>query len=427
MGSYKLSTSNDERCLACPENSWSSISGATSCQCMGGYYRENESDLSSNCIAIRRIDSSSLQVTLVTEERVNISIPTLTTATSNVQIDLRCFICSPHNYGFYYRDECDKSCFVASSGPNWLTIVNKTGARSRIKIEIKQLLNSKELSRSVVYVGLNEKPLIDGDVISEPKETEPKNLLVKSLKLPKVINHRSKPTTCLNLSINLNQQLNSIFLQHDLIEKVRSNRLAKFDIYTLMVSNDYHLIPVGNNEPPTTKSYQRLETADYSLDLLKSLILNSTASYSFLLCNSIDEIEKVRIELGFRRNAVDLGEDVVVVAEENDRFDIYSIEGKLFDMCVKNPLNSKFVRQFGDLHLFDYSNSNHSASLMASLKNSLSERSLNPNGSSSSDVASSNFKIHFLLPITLSFLLVTAIILLALFVRRFEFLSYRNF
>jgi hypothetical protein len=48
-GFYKDITSNEIKCSPCPTNSWSSKPGATQCDCLSDFYRENESTLSQGC------------------------------------------------------------------------------------------------------------------------------------------------------------------------------------------------------------------------------------------------------------------------------------------------------------------------------------------------------------------------------------------
>lgn len=422
--------------MPCPANSWSSVHAATSCQCLSGHYRENESDLSSPCVAVQRIDSSRIEVTFINEEKVNISI--VDSIESNVRVELKCFSCAPTVLGqsasvrVYGRDEaeaCDQSCFISSSSNNWLVLFGKrsNNVRSRIKLFVRQEINGRELAKSFVYLSLNER-LAEQRLTCEAKEVEvdaiispSKSLLFKSLGvIPKVIHHR-KSTTCLNVSLDLAYQINSLFGQHDLMSKIRAGRLHKFNVYGLLVSSDYHLIPAGVNgfglevesslpmatTATSSKSYQLLDLGHQFLatETIKELVLNGSV-YSFLLCSHLEEIERVRIELKFRPSD---DQD-----KSDDRLDVFSIDIKLFELCFKNGLNSKLIRQFGDGFL---DVANHS---IMSLKNPLSERSLN---GAADAAAGSNLKVHVLLPITLSFLFVTAVILLTLFVRRYVSLN----
>lgn len=459
--------------MVCPTNSWSSGHGATMCQCLGGYYRENESDLSSACRPVPRIDASRLDVYYVNEDKVNISLvppSTIDSTGSNVRVELKCFSCSSRGY---FRDECDQSCFISSSTSMWLVILNNNNNHknsnlqqpTRVKIQIRQELNGRELARSAVYLTLAEKPALNERVTCEAKDVMSMadmmttSLLFKSLGLvspPKIMNHHrlvkspspsssSSSVTCLNISLDLSHQLAALYpniQQHNLIEKVRTGRLVKFNAYALLAVNDYHLIPAvssvgastgGSNgyafDPSlpmatTAASNKHFERLDLSVqqtasspDTLKNLILNTNgvgSVYSLLVCNNLDDIERVRLELRFSR-----GDRASTTTTSNgsnnnnndavggDMLDVYAIDLKLLDVCLKNGA-LKLMRQYDD-----HSSSASSSSLIHSLKNSLSD-----NQSSSTVSASSHFKVHVLLPITLSFLFVTAVILLALFVRR---------
>jgi hypothetical protein len=49
IGYYKSISSNEIKCSICPENSWSSQPGAEKCECLIDFYRENESNVTSEC------------------------------------------------------------------------------------------------------------------------------------------------------------------------------------------------------------------------------------------------------------------------------------------------------------------------------------------------------------------------------------------
>lgn len=124
IGTYKLSTSNDDRCITCPHNSWSNGPGSTNCQCLSNHYRENESDLPSSCMPIHKIGSNHLEIAFINEEKLNISInrAALGLSQSNIKTELKCYSCISRSYSFYYRDECDQSCFISSSSSNWYVL-----------------------------------------------------------------------------------------------------------------------------------------------------------------------------------------------------------------------------------------------------------------------------------------------------------------
>lgn len=309
-----------------------------------------------------------------------------------------------------------------------MVILNKSSnsKNNKIKLVAKQDLNGHELSKSTIYLSLNEQEKqIDALAALNPKEKilcefkeaeldsmNTNTLLFKALGvMPKPTQHRIK-STCFNISINFPHELASLFSQHDLIEKIRANRLISFNIYAFVVSSDYHLIPASAGEHQiqndlykkqlnSNKNYVKLDGIE-SNEHLKNLILNGSF-YSFLVCNNLDEIEKLKIELRFKCDE-SLGDQV------DDKLEVYLIDLKMFDLCFKNTMNSKLIRQYGS-GIDSFSGGNQS---LMSLKNSLSERSLNSNNGSST----SNFKVHVLLPITLSFLLVMIFIMFALFIRR---------
>ena len=50
IGKYKPEISNQQECLTCPDNSWSSNLASNSCTCLDGYYRINTQNTNTSCI-----------------------------------------------------------------------------------------------------------------------------------------------------------------------------------------------------------------------------------------------------------------------------------------------------------------------------------------------------------------------------------------
>lgn len=366
-------------------------------------------------LAIPKLDSSHLDLTHINEDHVNMSInrASLGLSNSNIRLTIECFTCSANEYSTSRREQCDQACSTVSSANGWMVMTNKHTVRNvKVKLIIRQQLPGKELARTILYLNLNQ----------EVKQLDT-NVHVRC-----ELNENERKSRCLNVSINLQHELTSLFgSEQQLANKLKSNADVRIDIYALVINNDYHLIPVGNDPSAVqpARHFVKLDPIE-SMDTLRAILFNNSV-YSLLICNSPYELDKLKFEFTFREHIysdVDSGEQLFdELARTNNLFtnknfnlnklDSYTIDVKLFQLCLMNSLNDKLIKKFFG---FNYNSELNNQTLM-SLKNSLSERSINPNGADS-NLNGSNFKTHVLLPVLLSFCFVTFFILFAVFIRR---------
>jgi hypothetical protein len=115
MGFYKHTTSNEIKCMPCPDNSWSSKLGADKCECQNGYFRESELDATTDCKPIKEITATNLNIVYVDDEKINISISRLNLdLSSNIRIDLQCFECILGG-----SDCISNNCIIDRSSNDW--------------------------------------------------------------------------------------------------------------------------------------------------------------------------------------------------------------------------------------------------------------------------------------------------------------------
>lgn len=445
-GFYK-STMSNERCLPCPENSWSSRSASTKCECVTNFYRQTDTDIQSQCHQIQEIAAHNLNIDFLTEDKMNISLDRVSLDLDrSIQTEFKCFQCGSSRTQ-QFKDDCDTNCLVNGISNDWIAVSNRFSLtsndggvssppippqQSRFKLLIRQRIRDKELIRSTVFIHLNQikhktntaaaanKESIQTSVQCQPIDSthiKPKNRL-NYLK-------QDTPTTstCWNVSLLLDSAFNT---SNHLIQKIKSSHLftAKFYATTSLSSpvstsapngNDYYtLIPASN--APRVESMTKLSGIDVME--IKTAILTKSM-YSVFVCN-LNEMNRLRVELSFRNrfDPSSLKSDVNFFDWKS--YEIYTVDVRLSDWCDLGQMS------------FDSKYAPIDWSLIKTLKDSATER-----GSSSSSAAhitnsqanfnenndsarSNSLRFNVFLPVLLSFFFVLFFILTAVIIRRYR-------
>jgi len=180
---------------------------------------------------------------------------------------------------------------------------------------------------------------------------------------------------CANLSLNLKSELTRFHSHLNIFEL----NIAQLNIFAIFKDlNRYHL-PIAE---PVKSKFVHLRTIDSKS--LKDLIHNNS-EITLLVCNLIN-VELVRLEL----------------STVGKTFDVFTIEFSLLEHCP--PIDTFF-------HLQNSNNNHYTTSLQQQKVLLEGEKS---------ESSTSSLKVHVLLPIVLSFFIVTMVIFLAIFFRRFH-------
>jgi hypothetical protein len=432
---------SNEKCLPCPENSWSSRLGSNRCECLTNYYRENELDILSACHEIQEIGAHNLNIEFIADDKFNITLDRENLDLSkSIQTEFKCFQCAATaSKSSQFRDECELNCFVTNIANDWIVVSNRAGAvQSKLKLLIRQRLNDRELIRSTVFIYLNQEkhsnlaaigtvsPVTskNGKAVSmilNDQKTSTKNIICD--KLSKSDSHKlnvnylkkNSHGQCLNISVNLAAELNSLFTRQDLINKIKTTHIFQTRVYAILANNDYQLLPLSSNYHLNTNLNNQNEifvklNPINSIDI-KNFILNGS-HYPILACN-LNEADKLKIEFSFR-NKFDTSASSSATnnGQINDwrLFDIYTIEVKLNEVCnfAKEPAADGLNNYPLDL-----------LTLM-SLSNNPNPLSLGANSGSMKNDNQNSLKFNVFLPVLLSFIFVLFFILTAVFIRRYR-------
>ena len=138
----------------------------------------------------------------------------------NIQTEIKCYMCNSNNNNnnmlfSNLKEECDSNCFISSFSNDWITVLHKNFNKYlKMKLVIKQKLFDKELTKSLVYVNLNQAKHIEipNQLNNNPTSTNNINAK-KSIQCElnqnnnnNDLNLNTNNKLCLNMSINLNSE-----------------------------------------------------------------------------------------------------------------------------------------------------------------------------------------------------------------------------
>jgi len=286
-----------------------------------------------------------------------------------------------------------------------IVIINKnTEINLRIKLVISQNTKEKALVKSNLFINLNQAkhsynkkqtfssiPQLNQDF---HKLSAIHCEIIQNLDFP--VNSNSP--ICSNISIDFITELERIYSKYNLIERIKLADHVQLKIYALFTnSNHYQLIKNENSQ--IKSSFIQLRLVE-NLNLKHIVSSKNNSIIPLLLCN-LYEIDTVKLEISFELNPIsnvnDNYEDESVNISINDEeinsnsLDLFAIEVKLSNNCVKKEDSSQFQRDFIDTN----------TQKMENIQSS-----------------SSNYKVHIVLPIVLSFFLVSMVIIVTVFLRR---------
>jgi hypothetical protein len=117
IGYFKNLASNEQKCLPCPQKSWSFVDGAERCECLSEFYRENENDLDIECRSVNPIRIKNIDLVFLDEEKLNISINRNSLEmNSAIKTEIKCLVC---NKSILVKEECEKNCLISSFSNDW--------------------------------------------------------------------------------------------------------------------------------------------------------------------------------------------------------------------------------------------------------------------------------------------------------------------
>lgn len=367
MGYYKSSTSNNNKCLKCPANSWSFRSGQMKCKCQHRFYRETDQDYSSDCKPTRQISSKDLMFKFTNQDRLNVSLNSLDTLSKTINIELKC-----------NNQLCRKN--LVNNTNTWLLLDNMIKPKfyaQKYQFKIIQKLSDKFLTESVINFNLNQ------------AKHENKNMIYNNGIKCEIFQNNffdiHKPTTlCSNISINLNTELDKFYPHLNIMDL----KQVTLNIHALFKNRNYRLIPSSYEEKSSGSNFINLRTIDTRG--VKELVRNRTA-LSMLVCNLLD-IEYIKLEMSIVSGSLDL----------------FTVDFRPVDHCqgIKDYLNNRnqlFTTKF-----------HQKASSIKKLK------------TPDDNHEESSFKVHVILPIILSFFMVTLLIFIAVFFRKSHLASFKE-
>jgi hypothetical protein len=442
---------------------------------MSNYYRENELDILSSCREIQQIGAHNLNLEFTADDRLNITVDRerLGLATA-IQTEFKCFQCpaaaltaasaAAQQKLSQFRDECEVNCFVASSSNDYIVVAASRSTASsvaqsaKLKLLIRQRLNDRELTRSTVFVYLNQErhsavnanpaAKVNGMSISilndKTRTSGVKSVLCERLsKIEGQSGRRESPPTstisflnknggggqCMNVSVNLAAELTALFAKHDLVNKIKSTHMFQARVYALLANNDYQLLPgngfqqssgINMNSNNQNEQIVKLNPVD-SMEI-KNFIFNAS-HYPILVCN-VNEGDRLKIELSFR-NKFDTTaslSDASATASLNDwrSFEVYTIDVRLNEVCnfARDGMSSN-ADGLGNypldlLTLMSLGNNPNPLSLGATSGN------IKSGEGNAAAAAAASLKFNVFLPVLLSFVFVLFFILTAVFIRRYR-------
>ena len=197
---------------------------------------------------------------------------------------------------------------------------------------------------------------------------------------------------CLNMTINLNSEIERLFPDRDLVNKIRKSDYFHLNIYAAILNNDYQIF--SNNSYQLKSNYAQVNLLD-KINVEKILINNW--NQPILFCN-LYEIESLKLEFSLKKSSTDSDSSF-----ESNKIEVFTIEVKVFNSCSRKDTSKASQYTFNQAYLpSTYENSRQN-------ENRLGNES------------QTSLKVHVILPILLSFFFVTFIILIAIFFRRFRF------
>lgn len=254
------------------------------------------------------------------------------------------------------------------------------------------MINDKLLASTNVFVYLKQARHSNLKKLPEFPTNSIKNKESLSCEVYTNLDMSSNRLYCLNMTINLNSEIERLFPDRDLVNKIRKSDYFHLNIYASILNNDYQIF--SNNSYQSKSNYAQVNLLD-KINVEKILINNW--NQPILFCN-LYEIERLNLEFSLKKSSTDSDSSF-----ESNKIEVFTIEVKVFNSCSRKDTSKASQYTFNQVYLpSTYENSRQN-------ENRLGNES------------QTNLKVHVILPILLSFFFVTFIILIAIFFRRFRF------
>lgn len=392
-GYFKQAASNDQKCMSCPLKSWSFKDASSKCECLNEFYRENESDHSSHCKQIQTITFKNINLNYLNEEKLNISIDRSSLDLSpSIRTEIKCFVCQNKS-----ATNCNTNCLISSVSSEWIVLlISKTNSEQNVKLVITQKMNQLILIKSDLFINLNQmkhtsnkQSINSGTILLNLNQDYLKSSIKCEIFQDISAKNNANSPICSNMTIDLITELERIYSRYNLVERIKAAEHAQLKIYALLLinnnnnNNDYQLIP---NESKSSSSYYVQLRSIENLNLKHIISSKNNSNIPILICN-VFEIESIKLEINFKPVSFSNyeEEDNNNNNDETNSLDMFTIEIKLSNHCFKREINTD-LKEAQKLENYQHN--------------------------------STNFKVHVILPVLLSFFLVSTLIVIALFIRR---------
>lgn len=369
MGYYKSSHSNTDRCVRCPANSWSFHSGQDRCKCQHQFYREHEAEFASDCKATKEITAADLLFKFVDMDRVNVSLNRVQQSLSpQINIEVKC------NNQICRQNLLNKTA-------EWLVLDNKYKPKfypQKYQFKVVQRIGDKFLRESLVDFHLNQ------------AKHENKNMVFNTGINCQIFEDNNfmqlgkSRSLCTNITVDLKTEINKFYPHLNTMDMGSSF----LNIFALYKDRNYRLLPndiFQTSSISPSANYIHLRTVDS--EALQQFTSNRTG-LSFSVCSVVD-IELIKLE----------------VTKIGSALEVFTIDFNLIDHCPR--INDMLLISQNELFTTKYQ---HKA--LSSIEKLRKINELND--------GSTSLKIHVVLPIILSFFMVTIFICIAIFIRRFH-------
>jgi hypothetical protein len=387
-------TSNELKCVPCPARSWTgSQVGSEKCECQNGSHRENDQDVSAQCISFQEVTSNHLITNFIGNDRLNISLNNdELKLSSNIDVTMKCFICSQ-----CIMEKYDIPCSIKDSNQGSFTLFldNTISNGQKIKVIIEQRIGSEFLTSSLVFVHLNR---------VKHEATSLAESRIDSIKCDIASNQNSNDiqslsdsarlsSICLNMSMNLAREFEIFYPESSdiIIKRLRNAEKMQLKFYASISPSStggngrkFHYFQMNPMLAPKdlTNEYLPLKTLKNlnSDEFFGHVNIKSNANLPILICN-LFEMENLLVEVTFRPKS------------SKDVIELFTFELNLMDSCQ------------------DGSETNNN-----------NNKLFNVITSKSSNIKSNNRinRTNIILPVVLSFFLLSLLILIAVLLRRFN-------
>ena len=221
IGTFKSTTSNELKCSPCPPNSQATQPGSHACECRTHFFRTDEANVSSPCLAIGQLGAQHVNMVLLDAEHTNVSIVNnpVVAVDKSVRIGLECDTCHRVD-GVADEMKCNTPCALAAWSPDWMVVRRSiandqpsgAAATTHMKLTVRQMVrNEREIAKSIIYVHKESAPRAQ----MTPSDSFTCKLSGQQQQQPQ--------TMCLNISANLSALFHASFprfrfFQHQPVE-----------------------------------------------------------------------------------------------------------------------------------------------------------------------------------------------------------------